>query len=63
MQLKSIAYNSLVRPHLEYGAAIWDPYTKKNINKLEMIPRRAARYVVNRYHCSASVTDMLKELG
>ena len=28
-----------------------------------MIQRRAARYVLNRYHYSASVTEMLNELG
>ena len=60
VQLKSFAYNSLVRPHLEYAVPVWDPYTKKNIDKLKMIQRRAARY---RYHYSASVTEMLNELG
>ena len=34
-----------------------------NIDKLEMIERRAARYVLDRYHYSASVTEMLNELG
>ena len=58
MQLKSVAYNSLVRRHLEYAVPVWDPYTKKNIDKLEMIQRRAARHVLDRYHYSASVTEM-----
>ena len=63
VQLKSVAYNSLVRPHLEYAVPVWDPYTKKIIDKLEMIQRRAARHVLDRYHYSASVTEMLNELG
>ena len=32
-------------------SCVWDPYTKANINKLEMVQRRTA------------VTDMLNELG
>ena len=35
---------------------------EKNINAIEMIQRRAARYVTNRYERYASVTEMLKEL-
>jgi hypothetical protein len=30
--------------------------------RIEMVQRRAARYVVNRYHNTSSVTSMLKEL-
>ena len=36
VQLKSVAYNSLVRPHLEYAVPVWGPYTKKNIDKLDI---------------------------
>ncbi len=28
-------YISLVRPHLEYGCAVWDPHTHKDIEALE----------------------------
>ena len=31
------AYISLVRSVLEYGATIWDPYQKNDIEKLEKI--------------------------
>ena len=30
-----------------------------NINKLEMVQRRAARYVQNNYHNTSSVTSMI----
>ena len=32
-------YISFVRPHLEYGNAVWHPYKRKNINKLEKVQR------------------------
>ena len=62
-QLKSQAYKTLVRPTVEYASTVWDPYTKKNINQLERVQRRAARYVQNRYHKTSSVTDMLQQLN
>jgi len=61
--IKTQAYSGLVRPILEYAASVWDPYTKSNINKIEMIQRRAARYVCNDYRRTSSVTEMLQQLG
>ena len=62
-ELKSKAYKTLVRPMVEYSATIWDPYTKDNINKIEMVQRRAARFVTNRWDRTDSVTDMISVLG
>ena len=44
---KATAYLSLVRPLLEYAAAAWDPYRLRDINCLEMVQRRAARFAKN----------------
>ncbi len=46
---KTAAYNSLVRPTLEYSCSAWDPYTQKDIQKIENVQRRAARFVTNNY--------------
>ena len=62
-EVKSRAYQALVRPKLEYSCSIWDPYTHDNINKLEMVQRRAARYVQNNYHNTSSATSMIDTLG
>jgi hypothetical protein len=42
---KSVAYKSLVRPILEYGAACWDPYRKCQINSLDRVQNKAAKFV------------------
>ena len=48
-EIKSSAYVTLVRPHLEYCASIWSPHTDQYKQKLEMVQRRSARYCTNRY--------------
>ncbi|KAL8613962.1 hypothetical protein ACOMHN_023198 [Nucella lapillus] len=40
-----------------------DPYLEGEIKQIEAIQRRAARFVTNRYHRTASVTQMLERLG
>jgi len=48
---------------LKYVALVWDPHLAKDINKLENIQRRSARFVKGDYHTTSSVTQMLQELG
>jgi hypothetical protein len=62
-KIKERAYNGLVRPQLEYSAAVWDPHTIKGTNTIEMVQRRAARWACNRFNNTSSVTDMLNHLG
>ena len=47
--IKTNAYNSLVRPLVEHASPVWDPHTQEHINQIEMVQRRAARYVCNIY--------------
>ena len=48
--VKASAYLTLVRPSMEYAAAVWDPYHHNDILQLEKVQRRAARWVLNDYN-------------
>ena len=48
---------------LENGAAICEPYLGKDISTIEMVQRRAARFVTNDYAYASSVSDIIAELG
>ena len=56
-------YIALVRPHLEYACAVWDTHVTSDIQKIEMVQRRAARFVVRNYsRVDGTVTNILIEL-
>jgi hypothetical protein len=59
---KEKLYTTLVRPHLDYASASWDPYTSKNIASLERVQRQAARFARNTYGEGTSVTQLLDSL-
>ena len=61
--IKASAYLTLVRPVMEYAAVAYDPYQKNNINALEKIQRRAARWVMNDYGRYSSVSNLLHDLN
>ena len=48
---------------MEYAAVAWDPYQQNNINTLEKIQRRAARWVMNDYGRYSSVSNLLHDLN
>ena len=47
---------------MDYSATVWDPYLQKDINRIEGVQRRAARFIFNDYMRSSSVTAMMESL-
>jgi len=41
---KGLAYTTLVRLVLEYGAACWDPYREGQIHALDRVQKKAAKF-------------------
>ena len=48
---KRLAYTSLVRPILEYGAAWWDPHRDGQIHVLDRVQNKAAKFT---YHANGT---------
>ena len=63
--VKIKCYLTYIRPIIEYAAVIWPPwpYLQTNIHQIEMVQRKAARFVFNDYSRHSSVTDMLNQLN
>lgn len=63
--IRSQAYTTLVRPVLENGSVVWDPYQQHLIQRLEDAQRQAARFATGDYSLRepGSVTTMLHQLG
>jgi Reverse transcriptase (RNA-dependent DNA polymerase) len=71
-KVKEKAYTALVRPIVEYGGIVWDPYRQGEIQEVERVQRLAARRVTgrtgrfrweNEARVLESPTEMIQELG
>ena len=62
-EAKNSAYIMITHPHLEYASTCWNPYTKHNIDKLEAVQHRAARFVLNfyDYHLNADLSGKIQK--
>ena len=62
-ETKAQTYFTMVRFNLDYCSTIWSPYQRDQKHQVEMVQRRSAQFVTNRYRNTSSVTDMLDYLG
>ena len=49
-------------PCYQYSSSVWEPHTQRNVNKLETVQQRAARFVEGDYERTSSVTSMFTYL-
>ncbi len=63
--VKSKAYTSFVRPQLEYASTpgTLTPRGTSATSKIEMVQRRAVRFVLNDYSRASHVSPMIDRLG
>ena len=47
--VKSKCYTTLIRPIVDYGCEVWDPHFQTDIDFIEKIQKRAARFATNNY--------------
>jgi hypothetical protein len=56
-RVRNAAYVSLARPVVEYACVAWDPHTTEDINRLDQMQRRSARFVCNNYRQNTRLRD------
>ncbi|XP_076446393.1 glycine receptor subunit alpha-4-like [Babylonia areolata] len=56
---KETVYKALARPIPEFAASVWDPYLASDIQAIEKVQRRAARWVTNRHRQTSCVSSIL----
>ena len=60
--VREAPYKGLVRPILENGSSVWDPYYEGLIDDLKKVQKREARFVTRNYtYEKGSMTDILKK--
>ena len=52
--IKDKCYKTTVRPRVQYASSVWNPNTKRNINRVEQVQKRAAKFATNNYSSTSS---------
>ena len=56
-------YLSFVRPLVEYGAELWDPYLQRDIKTIERVQQFACKVIFRGGNWNGSYHDMIEQLG
>ena len=54
--IKAQCYTTLVRPSAEYASQVWDPLYKTDIDRIEMIQKRGARFATGNFKMESGNT-------
>ena len=61
--MKEAVYKGMVRPIVENGSSVWDPYTDMLQEELEKVQNRATRFVTRNYvYETGNMTGILGQL-
>jgi hypothetical protein len=63
VKVRELAYTTYVLPVLEYGCQVVDSSKRNQIDKLEKIQRKAARFIFQDFRRRSSPTQMMARLG
>ena len=61
-QVREKSFNTLVRPSAEYGCQVWDPHYQTDIQYLEKIQKRGARFATDNFCMEQSLYHFLIKL-
>ena len=62
--VKLNCYKSLIRPIVEFASPVWDPVGNKDLQqKLELVLKKAARWVFNNWSYRQSASAMVRKLS
>ena len=56
---KKLLYIAWIRSRLEYASVVWSPHTKRNINNLEQVQRRATRFLVGIIRSKSALVNQI----
>ena len=61
---KKSKLNAIIRPILKYASSVWSPHNNASLStKIEMVQRKACRWIENKWEYHHSPTPMLKCLN
>lgn len=61
--IRKLAFQTFVRPQLEYASPIWSPHHNNLISLLESVQNRAARFISHNYTYKSSISRIKQDIS